>query len=920
MADVVISFAVQNIIPILQEKLREAGEVETDVENIRYELDRMTAFLKDADSVMEDRDERKENWVKEVRNVAHDTEDVLDKFVLMMKNNQGSGWSNTVLQNFLNCAGNIRFRSDIVSEIKSINTRVNSIKDGCQKYFGLAGGSNSNVDASIDVAYDTRRDALWEEADLVGIEGPKGNLMRKIMEGGLDLRVISVVGTVGVGKSALVKKVYDDAAVKKSFQSHACVAVPQALSDKTNIEELLEDLIKQLYRETMEAVPPEMNTKNKNNLKAGINQFLQQKRYVILFDDVRSILEWNAIKSAFPDHSNGSRLIVTTRDNAVASYSSVMEENVCRLEPLAPKHSLTLFCQQTFQGRPCPSHLEKITNNILQRCGGLPLAIKSIGAFLASKSNRPDEWDVLYQSLGAELAGTQTLRNLNTILLLSFNDLPYYLKLCLLYMAIYPEYHLIKYNSLIRLWIVEGFVNEIGGQTVEQVAQGYLKELANKNLIRVVKSKENGNIKSCRINYFLREKLLQKAKRQSFLMIVGKNSNGRWDKNARRLSIHGSWENFNPQMSGKKLRSLLAFGVTDLKSMSSILELLKSCTMLKVLDLSGLPLESFPKVITKLLLLKHLYLRRTKIKSIPRSIKKLQELEALDLKHSLVTELPIEILQLQKLRHLVISRYEGYVEHSYAPMEKFLGFKLPNGIEALNSLYQLAFIEAIPGIIEEIGNIKELRRLFIFKLGREHGMMVCSSIEKLPNLQSLALFPKTENEILDLDHISSPPASLQELSVSGRLEKFPHWIKSLDNLVKVYFRWSRLRDDPLQYLQDLPSLVRLEILDGYVGEELCFKAGKFQSLKKLYLDTFESLKQVIIEEGAMPNLKRIKIQRCKSLESVPSGIECLPKVEVLKLFYMSPEFIEKLSREDNHKIAHIFKVLLKDDVKKTEDD
>ncbi|XP_022899191.1 disease resistance protein RPM1-like [Olea europaea var. sylvestris] len=901
MADVVISFAVQNIIPLLQEKLKEAGEVETEVENISNELDRMKAFLKDADSVMGDRDERKENWVKQVRNVAYDTEDVLDRFVLEMKKNQGSGRSNTVLHKFLDCAVNIKFHSEIVSRIKRINTRVNSIKDGCQRYFDLPGGSNSNVDASIDLANDTRGDALWEEADLVGIEGPKSKLMRLVLEGDLDLRVISVVGQVGVGKSALVKKVYDDPALKKSFQSHACVAVPQALSDKTNIENLLQDLIKQLYRETKEAVPPEMNTEDKNLLKVGINQFLQQKRYVIVLDDVRNIREWDAIEKAFPYNSNGSRLIVTTRDDAVASHSSKMEKNVCRLEPLLREQSLTLFCQKAFQGRPCPSHLEEITNNILERCGGLPLAIKSVGGTLATKSSR-SEWETVYQSLGAEMEGTQTL---NTILLLSFNDLPYHLKYCLLYMAIYPEYHLIKYNSLIRLWIVEGFVDEKGGQTVEQVAQGYLKDLANKNLIRVVKRKENGNIKSCRINYFLRGNLLEKAKRQSFLMTVGKNSNGLWDKNARRLAIHGHWENFNPQMSGKKLRTLLAFGVIDLKSMSSILELLKSCKMLKVLDLSGLPLQSFPKVITKLLLLKHLYLRRTKIESIPRSIKNLQELEALDLKHSLVTELPVEILQLQKLRHLVISHYEGYGAHSYAPIEKLLGLKLPNGIEALKSLYQLAFIEAIPGTIEEIGNIKELRRLFIFKLGREHGMIVCSSIEKLQNLQSLALFSKTENEILDLDHISSPSASLQELSVTGRLEKFPHWIKSLNNLVKVYFRWSRLRDDPLQYLQDLPSLVRLELLDGYVGEELYFKAGKFLCLQKLYLDKFEPLKHVIIEEGAMPNLKRMKIQRCKYLESVPSGIECLTKMEVLKLFYMSQRFIEKAFREDKHKIAHI---------------
>ncbi|CAI9781684.1 unnamed protein product [Fraxinus pennsylvanica] len=549
MADVVISFVVQNITPKLCEKLREVGGVETDVENIRDELDRMTAFLKDADSVMENSDTGMTNWVNQVRQVAHDTEDVLDKFVLgLMKNHQ----------------------------------------DGHQRYLNPAGGSNSHVDTSFDFANDIRGDALLEEeVNLVGIQRSKSELMRLLMENGSGLSVISVTGTAGVGKSALVRKVYDDAAVKKQFLSHAWITVPRLII----MEEILKDLIRQLFRETKEEFPEGMNTMNNSQLKEVIKQFLQEKRYVIVFDDLRQTLEWDAIKCAFPNNSSGSRLIVTTRDNAVASHSSMgIKENVYTLKPLTPKQSLTLFCLKTFRGVPCPSYLEEITNKILERCAGVPLAIKSVGGFLATKSNRLDEWEMLNRSLGSELERDN--RSLNVILLLSFNDLSYPLKYCLLYMAVYPEYHLIKCNSLIRLWIMEGFVDEKEGRTAEQVAQGYLMELANKNLIQVVKCKENGDIKSCRIHYFLRENLLRKAKRQSFLMTVGKNSNDQWNDEARRLSIHGPWENFNPHRSGKKLRSLLAFGATD---SSSVLELLKSCRVLKVLDLSGLPLKSFPE-------------------------------------------------------------------------------------------------------------------------------------------------------------------------------------------------------------------------------------------------------------------------------------------------------------------------------------
>ncbi|KAL2511689.1 Disease resistance protein RPM1 [Abeliophyllum distichum] len=450
----------------------------------------------------------------------------------------------------------------------------------------------------------------------------------------------------------------------------------------------------------------------------------------------------------------------------------------------------------------------EISHNILKRCAGLPLAINAVGGFLATKSNRYEDWAMLNQSIGAELESDDILGSLRLILLLSFNDLPYYLKSCLLYLTIYPADHLIQSNYLIRQWIMEGFVKQKVGRTVEQVAQGYLNELANKNLILVARSKDDGSIKSFRIHDFLREMLLSKSRDQSFLMIVNEQTNECINK-VRRLSIHGSWANFNPQRCGTKLRSLFAFGVTDLKSISSIQELLNSCRMLKVLDLSRLPLESFPMAITKLVLLRYLSLRRTKIKSLPRSIKKLQKLETLDLKHSCVTELPVEILKLQNLRHLIIYRC---VEYSYLPFDFVVGFKPPIGMGVLTSLYKLCFIEATPGIITELGKMKELRRLCILKLRREDGKDFCSSIGKLKDLQALNISATAENEILDLDHLSSPPASLERLYMSGRLENVPHWIKSLNNLVKVYFRWSQLRDDPLEYLQDLPNLVHLDLL------------------------------------------------------------------------------------------------------------
>ncbi|KAL7188014.1 hypothetical protein ACSBR1_037954 [Camellia fascicularis] len=117
-----------------------------------------------------------------------------------------------------------------------------------------------------------------------------------------------------------------------------------------------------------------------------------------------------------------------------------------------------------------------------QRCEGLPLAIVVISGVLASKDQgRVDEWELVNRSLGAEVEGS----DMKKILLLSYNDLPYYLKSCLLYLSSFPEDHLIDWMSSIQLWIAEGFVEvKEFGKTLEEVAEAYLYQFLDRSLIQ----------------------------------------------------------------------------------------------------------------------------------------------------------------------------------------------------------------------------------------------------------------------------------------------------------------------------------------------------------------------------------------------------------------------------------------------------
>lgn len=52
----------------------------------------------------------------------------------------------------------------------------------------------------------------------------------------------------------------------------------------------------------------------------------------------------------------------------------------------------------------------------------------------------------------------------------------FYLKSCVSYFELYPEYYEVESKRLIRQWIAEGFVKEERGKTFKEVTEGYLTE------------------------------------------------------------------------------------------------------------------------------------------------------------------------------------------------------------------------------------------------------------------------------------------------------------------------------------------------------------------------------------------------------------------------------------------------------------
>jgi hypothetical protein len=118
---------------------------------------------------------------------------------------------------------------------------------------------------------------------------------------------------------------------------------------------------------------------------------------------------------------------------------------------------------------------------IVQKCGGLPLAIRVIASVLATKETTENEWQKILNNdawsmskLPAELRGA---------LYLSYDQLPQNLKQCFLYCALYPEGRSMRRNNLVRFWVAEGFLEKQGNQLMEDTAEEYYYELISRNLL-----------------------------------------------------------------------------------------------------------------------------------------------------------------------------------------------------------------------------------------------------------------------------------------------------------------------------------------------------------------------------------------------------------------------------------------------------
>uniref|UniRef100_K3Y4P7 AAA+ ATPase domain-containing protein n=1 Tax=Setaria italica TaxID=4555 RepID=K3Y4P7_SETIT len=677
-----------------------------------------------------------------------------------------------------------------------------------------------------------------------------------------ELTVLPIVGPGGIGKTTFTQHVYQEA------RSHFQVTIWICVSLDFNADRLAQEAVKK--------IPEAKDEKKSGSDHELIEQRLKGKRFLLVLDDIWKCheYEWEKLLEPFgKGGGKGNMVIVTTRMSDVAKMVKTGDSQI-QLHRLGAQDFKDFFdaCVSTRIYSFWSEHPELIETGkeIMAKLKRNPLAAKTVGRLLG-KQLTLEHWRRVLESKEWEL---QTSDNdIMPALKISYDYLPFNLKQCFSYCALFPEDYEFDSKELVHFWIGLDVLH-LGDQSIriEDVGKSYLIDLVNYGFFKR-NEKDNG------CHYYVIHDLLHelavKVSRYDCLSIqISK---------VRSVHIPASVRHLSIIVDNKDVEDIITY--KDCEKDLGALDKRLQIENIRTLMLFGENVESFSKTFG------NLFKKAGALRAIFFNFSKLVHLRYLKIKgsyHFLETDLPGTISRLYHLKILDIkdstdcpfpSRYLS----NLASMQHFL-------VPGNNSLHS---------DILNVGNLKLLRELRRFEAKKENKGFELKQLAELLVLEVLGIYNlekvKVKEEavamkliqkhhlqelVLDWDINRSdkdpigeenileclmPHSNLYKLSITGHGgDTCPSWlgmnlsVKTLDSLRLSSVSW-----------KTFPPLGEM----WFVGEHCksCIREQSFKKLKRLEL---EKVPKLIKWVGNGPSdlfshLEVLVIKDCPELMELP---------------------------------------------------
>ncbi|KAK3440990.1 hypothetical protein EUGRSUZ_B01256, partial [Eucalyptus grandis] len=819
MAEAVISIAgsiLANLITQALEKDGELGGVKDQLKLLEDGISTLRVVLERAEEQYYQSPQIKD-WVVQLKDAFYEAQDVLEEFNIraMRRELRGHNEMMKAVRTLVSCSKQLAFKKKMIDKVRVVRVRIEAfkanniptLKEHPKKELGNSEETHSFI----------------RKEDIKGREDDKERVMKFLQDSNMEenVSILPIVGIGGLGKTALAKYVYGDS--KFDLKMWVCVS--------TNFD------VKKIVKKILACANEKEPTKDTMELlQRKLRKKIDKEKYLLVLDNVWSIekAKWLSLKTLLEGGPRGSKILITTRDSLVAEITGTTQPHL--LKGLSESASLDLLMQMAGQKieEIQDSDIIAIGEEIVRKCSGVPLVVRTVGSLLFKKSK--PEW--LYFKDHELPKVSQRNDIIISVLRLSYDHLPSHLKQCFAFCLLFPKDYEMDKQKLVNLWVAEGFIqsNEtcsVAGNECWAAGDG-------------TKS--------------IHERTRHISYGSTFNLMGGLPiSHSKASALRTFLSTTRYWEEI-------KQRELEA----------NLHKLIKSFKRLRILGLHGTKVEKVPRSIHKLKHLTYLDLSNNNtLKRLPNSITRLQSLQTLNLHCCYaLEELPSDIRKLVNLRNLYI---DGCHKLSY----------LPRGIGELSSLQRLTHF-ILPkdrahaknycrlGELKGLNNIRG--QLSIENLGYITNAEVKCEVEILMgkhSLESLVLSWgnfNTDDAVIDevLFERLKPPSNLQRCEHLPPLDQLP----CLESL----------------HIHDMPELEYIE------SGQSSLSTASFPSLSILKIYKCKKLKELnlYLANGALlinqmmlglNKLKRLNIEAVEFPECLPEeGFQSLTSLESLSIW------------------------------------